>query len=533
MDTTTSSNGSTAAEREREAEQKVIVNRFIQYDNVTVCMPSTPAPNPSQAPLMLLLSLASLQNKTVTPLPRIGLEGDATVPSTRRGRVKSAIGACAASSVDERESGRVGEVGVLTCAEVRLRLATEIAGDAPARFNTMAPASNAQAKRKRDVKYETKDWKWLLWKSDVAHEKIHPKLGAGWTAVLKEACCVRAWQDSDTVEWMRVRENEDWYLYSGSDEDEDEDAIADRKCTHEWLREYCLRLTVKNVAVLTVPLLEWCVRREYKPDAETFHATARGGDMDAVKWLHKKECPWNVRTCKGAAEGGHLDVLKWLRENGCPWNSVTCSFAAEGGHLDVLKYTHENGCPWDWRTCWYAAQGGHLDVLKYAHENGCPWKILTCWGAARGGHLAVLKYAHENGCPWDEKTCADAAEGGHLDVLKYAHENGCPWDEKTCWSAAWKRHLDVLKYAHKNGCPWNEETCRTAAQHGYLDILKYAHENGCPWNNFTCSHAALFGHLDVLKYARRNGCPWDKEQCWSYCTSKDVEMLSWIESQIM
>ena len=80
-------------------------------------------------------------------------------------------------------------------------------------------STRSQTKRKREA--AIKDWRWLLWDSDLARDKIHPELGAGWTAVLKEACCVRAWQDKDTVERMRVRENEDWDLYSVSDEDEE------------------------------------------------------------------------------------------------------------------------------------------------------------------------------------------------------------------------------------------------------------------------------------------------------------------------
>ena len=74
-------------------------------------------------------------------------------------------------------------------------------GDAPAQ-NDMAPTTRGSKRRKREA--ATKDWRWLLWDSDLAREKIHPELGAGWTAVLKEACCVRAGVHKDKVD--RVRE---------------------------------------------------------------------------------------------------------------------------------------------------------------------------------------------------------------------------------------------------------------------------------------------------------------------------------------
>ena len=57
--------------------------------------------------------------------------------------------------------------------------------------------------RKRETKYETKDWRWLLWDSDLARDRIQPELGAGWTAVLKEACCVKAGAHKDKVKRLR------------------------------------------------------------------------------------------------------------------------------------------------------------------------------------------------------------------------------------------------------------------------------------------------------------------------------------------
>ena len=293
--------------------------------------------------------------------------------------------------------------------------------------------TRSQTKRKREA--ATKDWKWLLWDSDLARDKIHSKLGAGWTAVLKEACCLRAGVHKDKVN--RVREDGDrgpLRLWPSTENDFG-------NVTTEPFKGM----------VVTVSLLEWCVRRKYKPDSGTFEATARGGDMDAFKWLRKHKCSWHeedrASALAGAARGGHLDVLQWLREEGCRWDERTCAGAARGGHMEVLRYAHENGCLWDEETCEGAAKGGHLHVLKYAHENGCPWNEMTCAVAAEGGHLNVLKYLHENGCPWNEDTCACAAEEGHLDVLKYAHEHGCPWDKNECLeSARRKGHKRVIAW---------------------------------------------------------------------------------------
>ena len=115
-------------------------------------------------------------------------------------------------------------------------------------------------------KREAKDWRWLLWDSDVAHKQIHPQLGAGWTAVLKEACCVRKYVDKERVERLC---------------DDIDDPLR------LWLPE----LRAFGGIVPTVPLLEWMVARDYEPNARTFHMTARGGDMDAVRWLREHKCP--------------------------------------------------------------------------------------------------------------------------------------------------------------------------------------------------------------------------------------------------
>ena len=185
--------------------------------------------------------------------------------------------------------------------------------------------------RKYEAELQGEKWKRLLWESDVAAKHIHTKLGAAWTAVLKEACCVREGVDKDKLQRLRKK--------------------GDRGPLRLWPQ---YEVQFKNM-VPTVSLLEWCGRRKYKPSTATFEATARGGDWEAIKWLRLKKCPWHQdhvgNACTGAAGGGHLDVLKWLRKEGCPWNEDTCTNAAQGGHLDVLKYARENGCPWDKEQC--------------------------------------------------------------------------------------------------------------------------------------------------------------------------------------
>ena len=255
---------------------------------------------------------------------------------------------------------------------------TDTSGRAQGPMDAMKDAmKEAQRKRKRETKDETKSWKWLLWESAFATEYLQPELGAGWTAVLKEACCLRAGVHKDKV--IRFRRK------------------GDRGPLRLWPKKEMWRdrNDFKGM-VPTVPLLEWCVRRKYKPDAVTFEATALGGDMDAIRWLREHKCPWydnGGSACTGAAEGGHLDVLKWLRAEGCPWDKWTCASAAEGGHLAVLKYARENGCPWDEDTCRNAAKEGHLAVLKYAHEHGCPWDKNECLESARRkGHKRVIAW---------------------------------------------------------------------------------------------------------------------------------------------
>ena len=143
-------------------------------------------------------------------------------------------------------------------------------------------SSDERAQKQRKVpkalrEAATKDWRWLLWDSNVAYAKIHPELGARWTAVLKEACCVRKDVDKDKVNRLRTEgDRGPWRLW------------PEQKKVNGFFERYDFKGMVP-----TVPLLEWCVKREYKPDAWTFQATARGGDMDAIRWLHEHKCPWN------------------------------------------------------------------------------------------------------------------------------------------------------------------------------------------------------------------------------------------------
>ena len=307
---------------------------------------------------------------------------------------------------------------------------------------------------KSEEELQGERWRELFLSPDIFREHIAPKLGEGWTAVLREAC----------------GQARSWPLPRG-----------ERK------------VAKVEDAMMSLPMLRWSIDRGLKAtDLKQDHAAeaAWSGSLDVLRYLHEKGCPWNEDTCGGAAQGGHLTVLQWAREHGCPWNETTCVRSAWKGHLDVLQWGRANGCPWNEDTCWCAAQGGHLHVLQWAHENGCPWDERTCKNAAGKGHLRVLQWARENGCPWNEDTCWGAAQGGHLDMLQWARKHGCPWNEETCSEAAGGGHLNVLQWARANGCPWDEHTCEAAAEGGHLYVLQWARENGCPWYRTTCRRLA-------------------------------------------
>ena len=253
--------------------------------------------------------------------------------------------------------------------------------------------------RKREREMEGEDIARILTSTAFATQHLHKELGPEWTAVLLEACCVRAKEQRA-------------FLPAGKS----------------------LELSFREI---------WSVRERGYAGA-TAYATLRGS-VSLLKWLRERGCPWDGSSwmCSAAASGGHLGVLKYLHENGCPWDEWTCSYAAEGGHLAMLKYAHENGCPWDKGTCAEAAIGGRLAVLKYAHDNGCPWDEGTCSGAAERGHLDVLKYAHENGCPWDESDCRFyAVAEGHAHVIAWIDSllasKPCGSDAKT-----WRCQVDA------------------------------------------------------------------------------------------
>ena len=158
-------------------------------------------------------------------------------------------------------------------------------------------------------------WRRLLSESDVAIKHIHPALGPGWTAVLLEACCVRAAKQRALFSTGGTRE----------------------------------RLTILRPLGVTKGGFQFLPQGRRKGD--TMAVGASKGSVSMVEWLRKRACPWNERTCSEAAKAGHLDMLKYLHKNECPWNESTCSKAAKGGHLDVLKYAHENGCPFDADRC--------------------------------------------------------------------------------------------------------------------------------------------------------------------------------------
>ena len=122
---------------------------------------------------------------------------------------------------------------------------------------TIASAGTMAISKRLKTKHEAggEEWKWLLWESGIARESIHPELGAAWTAVLKEACCVRKDVDKDKVNRLRKHSNER------------------------------LHLSFDNVIAVEVPptvsLLKWLVARKCPLYASDFEAAALGGDMDA------------------------------------------------------------------------------------------------------------------------------------------------------------------------------------------------------------------------------------------------------------
>ena len=76
-------------------------------------------------------------------------------------------------------------------------------------------------------------WRELLWDSDLARDKIHPELGAGWTAVLKEACCVRKDKEKDKVNRLRKDVKEPLRLWPKT---VDDDGFVTTVFSRTWCR---------------------------------------------------------------------------------------------------------------------------------------------------------------------------------------------------------------------------------------------------------------------------------------------------------
>ena len=154
--------------------------------------------------------------------------------------------------------------------------------------------SDSPEKPAKKPKVERKDWRWLLWDSDLAYDKIHPELGAGWLAVLKEACCVRPDRRSNEGEEEREEKEEPLRLYR-------------KRSTYKGK---FTSLPFEGIAPITASLLAWCVEQDYEPDADTLKAAAAGGDVEAVKWLRENhQCAWDERTCWEAACEGCRCIL--------------------------------------------------------------------------------------------------------------------------------------------------------------------------------------------------------------------------------
>ena len=233
------------------------------------------------------------------------------------------------------------------------------------------------------------DWAHIFTSTAFATEYLHPELGAGWTAMLLEACCVRA------------EDQRDYGLPVG-----------------ETLRLGRSEAPPRPCGPYVNPIYQRHVPRLMR------HVDLVAGGKSLIEWAGKLGYEIDGWTFSCAAALGHLDTCRWLREErDCDEFDFAASFAARVGSIDLLEFLGP-GHALDQDTCSNAAMGGHLDVLKWLREGGCPWDESTTYAASEGGHLGVLKYAHESGCPWDPLTCEAAAKGGRLDVLKYAHESG-------------------------------------------------------------------------------------------------------------
>ena len=121
------------------------------------------------------------------------------------------------------------------------------------------------AKRMREA--ERSDWRWLLWDSDVAREKIHPQIGTAWVAVLKEAMVPNQSQAKRGSKYKRKP------------------------------KRVGIRL---DEVVPTVALLEWGRGRGCQLTKSVFGCSAKGGDIDTLRWLRNEGTEWDSMACSGA-----------------------------------------------------------------------------------------------------------------------------------------------------------------------------------------------------------------------------------------
>ena len=410
------------------------------------------------------------------------------------------------------------------------------------------------------------EWIRVFTQTAFATEYLHPALGPAWTAVLKEACCVRApskkegGDDDDDGEEVAPPSKLRFYPPGRKIESDPYDVCAMHRDNFVDISRrgfqtnafFCFLLPdialIAQSMASSVAMLEFCIARGYALQDGALSAALMSGNIEVAEWVAsrlseaytrsrpnfdvRRNAKWGVMC---AYAGGHEASIAWIKdktgfdaeESGCSkalLKHAQCA-AAFGGHIDLLKRLGADGRTGRERSTKGSSSSKTKKKTKKEPQARCLLDAETCAYAAQGGQIGVLRYLHELGCPWNEWTVYNAAAENHLDVLRYAHENGCGWGSRgklVCKKAIERGNLDMLKYLHEHGCPWDmtASVCAAAATAGRLDMLKYVRELGCPWDEHTCYNAAHEGHLDVIKYAHENGCPINEMTWYVRCRAE-------------
>ena len=141
----------------------------------------------------------------------------------------------------------------------------------------------------RDASVPGEEWARVLTSTAFAAQHLHPALGPGWTAILLEACCIRA--KDQRVHFLNTQ------------------AIWPWARTHPWaLNKLSLRLGD--------------CQPDWSSDSEESDDTS---DSDEG----------TLGLVEEAAGRGSLSMVRWLRERGCRWSSLTCELGRTPGRSQV------------------------------------------------------------------------------------------------------------------------------------------------------------------------------------------------------